>query len=325
MKRSELKQLIKEEILAEAKKDKSGLPFALAANIEKYGTPRTPKGAKPVDFTKKQEKKVKKTAEKLKKSISEDKKYSQSVLTLLQNREGYDFKIYDEKIKDITKGKYGLIDIIDINKHNLPVKTANSIYTLVNKSNLKEAESTSTNDDNLYDDLPAVDMHIDDNGHMSVSIQAMFHSPDNGKVEVLLNNPDIREKVVKAIQQQSQEMFRSTVHGLAGEPYGLKEDLGNYMFFQNLKSIKQMVDELLKLDEKMVDGILASGHDWAEDHIATSKDDVEEVHNFLMTKKVVGPVGMDEKKLSPKQKKIAAAAPPEDKITGADFKALKKK
>jgi len=67
------------------------------------------------------------------------------------------------------------------------------------------------------------------------------------------------------------------------------------MFFQNLKSIKQMVDELLELDEKMVDGILASGHDWANDHIATSKDDVEEVHNFLMSKKVVGPVGMDEK------------------------------
>ena len=105
----------------------------------------------------------------------------------------------------------------------------------------------------------------------------------------------------------------------------IKEELGRYMFFQNLKTIKQMVDEMLKLDEKMVDGILASGHDWAEDHIATSKDDVEEVHNFLMSKKVVVPVGMDEKKLSDKQKKIASAAPPEDEITGADFKALKKK
>lgn len=30
------------------------------------------------------------------------------------------------------------------------------------------------------------------------------------------------------------------------------------------------------------------------------------------------------KKLSPKQKKIAGAAGPKDKITGADFKALKK-
>lgn len=143
MKKSELIQLIKEEITEAKKKDKTGLAFALAANLEKYGKPQTPKGAKSVDFTKKQEKSVKKTAEKLKKSI--------------------------------------------------------------------------------------------------------------------------------------------------------KEDLGNYMFFQNLKSIKQMVDDLLALDEKMVDGILASGHDWAEDHIATSKDDVEEVHNFLMTKKVVGPVGMGEK------------------------------
>lgn len=142
MKLSDLKQLIKEELLAEAKKDKSGLPFALAANIEKYGKPQTPKGAKSVDFTKKQEKRVKKTAEKLKKAMN--------------------------------------------------------------------------------------------------------------------------------------------------------EDLNNYMFFQNLETIKQMVDELLELDEKMVDSILANGHDWAEDHITTSKDDIEEVHNFLMAEKVVGPVGMDE-------------------------------
>jgi hypothetical protein len=33
---------------------------------------------------------------------------------------------------------------------------------------------------------------------------------------------------------------------------------------------------------------------------------------------------MATKKLSPKQKKLASAAEPRDKITGADFKALKK-
>jgi len=64
----------------------------------------------------------------------------------------------------------------------------------------------------------------------------------------------------------------------------IKEELNRYMFFQNLKSIKMMVDEMLELDEKMVDNVLADGHDWADDHIATSKDDIEEVHNFLMTK-----------------------------------------
>lgn len=76
----------------------------------------------------------------------------------------------------------------------------------------------------------------------------------------------------------------------------IKEELGRYMFFENLKIIKNAVDEMLKLDDKMVDGILASGHDWAADHVATSKDDIEEVYNFLMNKKVAGPVEMSEKK-----------------------------
>ena len=102
----------------------------------------------------------------------------------------------------------------------------------------------------------------------------------------------------------------------------LKEDGEHYMFFENLKIIKRAVDEMLNLDKHMVDDILSHGHDWAEDHIATSKDDVEEVYNFLINKKV--PIELEEKKqLSSKQKKIASAAPPEDKITSADFAALR--
>ena len=121
-------------------------------------------------------------------------------------------------------------------------------------------------------------------------------------------------------KQTLRRIIREEAKKIIAESHSEQE---NYMFFQNLKSIKQMVDEMLELDEKMVDGILASGHDWAEDHIATSKDDVDEVYHFLMTHKA--PMEIDEKELSPKQKKIAAAAPPEDKITGADFAALRKK
>jgi hypothetical protein len=55
----------------------------------------------------------------------------------------------------------------------------------------------------------------------------------------------------------------------------------NYMFFQNLKTIRDAADAILNMNESMVDMILSNGHDWASDHIATSKDDVEEVHNFL--------------------------------------------
>jgi len=58
-------------------------------------------------------------------------------------------------------------------------------------------------------------------------------------------------------------------------------ELENYMFFQNLKDIKSNVDTILSMDELGVDKILSNGHDWASDHIATAKDDVEEVHHFL--------------------------------------------
>jgi hypothetical protein len=95
----------------------------------------------------------------------------------------------------------------------------------------------------------------------------------------------------------------------------------HYMFFENLKTIKDAVDAMLQMDPMMVDQILSNGHDWANDHITTSKDDVEEVYNFLKNYNSQ----LDEKALSSKQKKIASAALPADKITGADFVALRKK
>jgi hypothetical protein len=54
----------------------------------------------------------------------------------------------------------------------------------------------------------------------------------------------------------------------------------NYMFFSNLKTIHRLSEELLKMDETEMDNIL-NEHDWAEDHIATCKDDIEEVFNFF--------------------------------------------
>jgi hypothetical protein len=58
----------------------------------------------------------------------------------------------------------------------------------------------------------------------------------------------------------------------------------NYMFFQNLETMKEAIDNMLKMDKELVDKILENGHDWANDHISTSKDDIEEVYNFLKTK-----------------------------------------
>jgi hypothetical protein len=55
----------------------------------------------------------------------------------------------------------------------------------------------------------------------------------------------------------------------------------NYMFWQNLQSICDYATEMLSMDKTDIDNILSDEHDWAVDHISTSKDDVQEVFEFL--------------------------------------------
>jgi len=59
-------------------------------------------------------------------------------------------------------------------------------------------------------------------------------------------------------------------------------DEQNYMVFENLKTIKRLVDVLLELDENKVDEIITRGHDWAADHISAAKVNVEQVFDFLI-------------------------------------------
>lgn len=54
----------------------------------------------------------------------------------------------------------------------------------------------------------------------------------------------------------------------------------NYMFFQNLMVLKDLAEQILDMPADSVDSLL-SEHPWAVDHVATSKDDVEEVFGFL--------------------------------------------
>lgn len=54
----------------------------------------------------------------------------------------------------------------------------------------------------------------------------------------------------------------------------------NYMFFSNLETIKRLVDKLLEMDKTEIDEMLKE-HDWASDHVTSSKDDIEEVFNFI--------------------------------------------
>jgi len=92
-----------------------------------------------------------------------------------------------------------------------------------------------------------------------------------------------KDKSKKGIQGLSKgDLKKYRRLNLAKTLKGLKEhnETQNYMFFGNLQTIKRLVDEMLEMDESKLDNILKE-HNWALDHIATSKDDIEEVFNFL--------------------------------------------
>ena len=63
---------------------------------------------------------------------------------------------------------------------------------------------------------------------------------------------------------------------------GGNHDNTRYMFFSNLEQIKRQCEMLLDMDESMINEILENGHDWAQDHIAEAKNNMDQVFDFLM-------------------------------------------
>jgi hypothetical protein len=63
----------------------------------------------------------------------------------------------------------------------------------------------------------------------------------------------------------------------------LQEQKNNrYMFFSNLEQIHRQTGLLLERSEEEIYQILENGHDWAQDHIATAKESMDQVFDFLM-------------------------------------------
>jgi len=55
-----------------------------------------------------------------------------------------------------------------------------------------------------------------------------------------------------------------------------------YMFFSNLEQIRRQCDLLLDLNHEEIESVLDNGHDWAQDHIAEAKNNMDQVFDFLM-------------------------------------------
>ena len=61
-----------------------------------------------------------------------------------------------------------------------------------------------------------------------------------------------------------------------------EEKSQRYMFFSNLEQMRRQCDLLLDFDRSMVESILDNGHDWAQDHIAEAKNNMDQVFDFMM-------------------------------------------
>jgi hypothetical protein len=61
-----------------------------------------------------------------------------------------------------------------------------------------------------------------------------------------------------------------------------EQESSRYMFFSNLEQMKRQCEILLDMDHNMIEDILDHGHDWAQDHISESKNNMDQVFDFLM-------------------------------------------
>ena len=109
---------------------------------------------------------------------------------------------------------------------------------------------------------------VDDNSNQTVHVEWMYTFGDAivkpitypNKIVVRDNTRIVRE------DEENKEAYSET----------------RYMFFSNLQQIQRQSGLMLNMNEEDVNEILENGHDWAQDHIATAKESIDQVFDFFM-------------------------------------------
>ena len=81
------------------------------------------------------------------------------------------------------------------------------------------------------------------------------------------------KKVVRLTESGLKDIIRKMIQ---------EQKTDRYMFFSNLEQIHRQTGLLLERNEEEINQVLENGHDWAQDHIATAKESIDQVFDFLM-------------------------------------------
>jgi hypothetical protein len=104
-----------------------------------------------------------------------------------------------------------------------------------------------------------------------------------------LNKSTYNKAAAKAVEKDDNKLAinflkHSNEMGIEDDVQGndYHDRANRYMFFSNLEQIRRQTGLLLDMDEDQLNSILEDGHDWAQDHIATAKESIDQVFDFLM-------------------------------------------
>ena len=123
------------------------------------------------------------------------------------------------------------------------------------------------------DDFDLNMLHYDDEdeSELDEDIFAGWEDPDNFKSRKISGFEDL-------FSDEDEEDFYDEDSLIEQE----EPRTDRYMFFSNLEQIHRQTGLLLDKDPEMISSILENGHDWAQDHIATAKESIDQVFDFLM-------------------------------------------
>jgi hypothetical protein len=113
---------------------------------------------------------------------------------------------------------------------------------------------------------------------------------------------------MKKIRLTESDLIKLVKKVLSEQPVDNSPELNNdmtdrYMFFSNLEQIHRQTGLLLEQNKEEIHDILEGGHDWAQDHIATAKESIDQVFDFLMNEtKREEMMGMEEMMTEGKKK-----------------------